>query len=97
MFLWLVVLAGVDGVFGEDFAGGAVDDEGVGAVDEDEYRCVAVASADGEVVEFSGVADGDDSCGIDVVEADAVVASCDRDGGAGFGGGVVALCGGVPA
>ncbi len=79
MFLWLVVLGGVDGVFGDDFAGVAVDDEGVGSVDEDEYWLVFVGASDGEVAERACVSQGDDACGVDVVEADAVVVSCDGD------------------
>ncbi|WIY83946.1 hypothetical protein [Propionimicrobium sp. PCR01-08-3] len=69
-FFLLVVAGWVDGVFGDDFAGGAVDGHGVGAVCEEEDSRVGVGSADGEVSEFSGVSDGDGSSFVDEVVAD---------------------------
>ena len=49
----LVVFGGVDGVFGDDFAGFFVDDDGVVGVDEDEGGSVFVGSADSEVEELA--------------------------------------------
>lgn len=95
MFFGLVVLVGVDGVFGEDFAGFAVDDHGVGAVGEGHDWAVFVGPADAEVAEFAGVAQGDDAGGVDVVEADAVVGSGDVDGGCGWWSGGVGGGGGA--
>lgn len=50
---WLVGFVGVDGVFGDDFSGGAVDGDGVVACYEDEDWVVCVGSADAEAEEFS--------------------------------------------
>ena len=46
-------VCGVDGVFGDDFSGGAVDGDGVVACYEDEDWVVCVGSADAEAEEFS--------------------------------------------
>ena len=48
-FFGLVVFVWVDGVFGEDFTGFAVDGEGVGSGDEDEDVFAVVGSSDAEV------------------------------------------------
>ena len=45
----MVVFVGVEGVFGEDFSCVAVDDDGVGAGDEEAYGAVFVGSSDAEV------------------------------------------------
>ena len=42
----LVFFGGVQGVFGDDFSGVSVDDDGVVGVDEDEDGLVFVGSAD---------------------------------------------------
>ena len=95
LFFKLVVVVGVDGVFGDDFAGSAMDDEGVGASNEEEDGIAGVGAADAEVVEFPGVADRDEAGGVDDVVADTPVPSGDVDGGFGFGKGVVGLGVGV--
>jgi hypothetical protein len=48
-FLGLVVAVGVDGVFGEDFCGVAVDGDRVGSVGQDDDGAVFVGAADAEV------------------------------------------------
>ena len=53
VFFGLVVVCGVDGVFGDDFSGGAVDGHGVIACYEDEDWVVRVGSADTEAEKFS--------------------------------------------
>lgn len=50
------MLGWVDGVFGDDLAGVGVADGGVAVVDEYQYGCADVGSADAEVAELSGVA-----------------------------------------
>jgi hypothetical protein len=91
----LVVAAGIDGQFSEEFAGGGVDDADVEVVDEYEHVGSGVGSADAEVVEAAGHAERDHAGGVDAVVADAgvrvVVAA---GGGEGFGEGVVGGCGG---
>lgn len=95
LFFGLVVVVGVDGVFGDDFAGGAVDDEGVGAGDEEQDGCVGVGAADAEVVEFPCLSDRDETGGVDGVATDAPVPFGDVDRGFGFMKGAVGLGGGA--
>ena len=68
--LGLVVLGGVEGEFSDEFACFLVDDADVEAVDEHDDFGVFVGSSDADVVEFSGVAEGDDAGGVDFVVAD---------------------------
>lgn len=52
----LVVLGGVDVVFGEDFAGVGVGGDDVLVVDEEQDGCAGVGAADAEVAHRAGVA-----------------------------------------
>lgn len=72
-FPGLVVFVGVDGVFGEDLAGGGVGDHRVGARDEDDHMCSGVGPADGHVAHHPRVAQADRAGGIDGVIADSPV------------------------
>ena len=97
----LVVAAGVDGQFAEEFAGGGVDDADVEVVDEHEHVGSGVGSgvgsSDADVVEAAGHAQGDHAGGVDAVVADAGVAVVVAAGGRErFGQGVVGGCGGGP-
>jgi hypothetical protein len=85
LFPGLVVLVGVDGVFGEDLAGGPGCDDGVWAVHEQDDRGVFVSSSDAEVAEPAGVADGDGAAGVDGVVADPPVLVAVEESGFGFG------------
>ena len=84
LFLWLIVAVGVDGVFGEDLAGVAGRDDGVRAVHEQDDRGAVVGSADAEVSEFPGVADGDGAAVVDGVVADPPVLVAVAESGFGF-------------
>lgn len=66
----MVVLVGVDGVFGDDFSGLSVDGDGVSSVDEDEDGAVFVGSSDAEVAEFACVSQCDRSGVVYFVVAD---------------------------
>ena len=55
----MVVLFGVEGEFCEEFSGVQGDDGGVVVVDEADDLCAGVGSADAEVEEPAGVAEGD--------------------------------------
>ena len=70
---WLVGPAGVDVVFGDGFSVGGEDPD-VAVVDEHEDVLSSVGSSDGEVVEFSGVAQGDCAGLVDAVASDAELA-----------------------
>ncbi|MCI9887452.1 hypothetical protein JT358_03105 [Micrococcales bacterium 31B] len=72
-------------MFGDDFAGGAVDDEGVAVVDEDEGGCADVGASDGEVAEFSGVAEADSTGSIDFFVSGSPGFVVERLGGFCFG------------
>jgi hypothetical protein len=72
----LVVAAGVDGQFAEQFAGGGVDDADVEVVDEHEHVGSGVGSSDAEVVQSAGHAQGDHAAVVDAVVADAGVGVC---------------------
>ncbi|WP_084126441.1 hypothetical protein [Demequina sp. NBRC 110054] len=61
-------------MFGDDLAAVGVDDEGVGAGDEEQHRVVLVGASDGEVAEFACEAQRDDARGVDDVVADSPVA-----------------------
>lgn len=94
LFVAPVGSGGVDVVFAEDFAGGAVDDGDGGWVGEQEDWLASVGVADAEVVHASGSAEGDLAAGVDVVDPDAVVVAVAGVWGAGFGGCVVGGGGG---
>ena len=57
----LVVTGFIYVVFGNDFAGVAVDDHRVRAVGQDDDRCSCMCSTDSEVFEFAGIAESDSS------------------------------------
>jgi hypothetical protein len=61
-------VVGVEVVLGDDLAGGAVDDDGVVAGDQDDGVGAVVVAADGEVAELAGPAQGDGPVGRDDVE-----------------------------
>jgi hypothetical protein len=69
----LVVAAGVEGEFAEQFAGGGVDDPDVQILDDHDYVGSGVGSADADVVQPPGMADGDHAGVVDAVAADPVV------------------------
>ena len=96
-FLGLVVLGRVDGVFGEEFAGAAGGDEGVGAVDEQDDWGAGVGAADAEVSEPTGVADGDGADIIHGVVADSPVLVAVAESGFVFGECAVGFAGGAAA
>ena len=70
---WLVVLARVDGEFAEQFAGDGVDDAYVEVLDEQDYVGSGVGSADSDVAELAGHAQGDAAGLVDDVVPDPVV------------------------
>lgn len=71
--LGLVVPAGVDGEFVDEFAGDGVDDVDVQVVDEHEDAGSGVGSAHSDVVQFSVDAEGEFSVFVDAVVSDSVV------------------------
>jgi hypothetical protein len=86
----LVVAGGVEGELSEELAGGGVDDADLEVSDEDQDVGSGVGSADADVVESAGVAEGDGAGGVDDVGAEAVVGvvgggvgAGDVDGGGG--------------
>src|SRR5665648_855629 len=79
----------VDGVGGQDLAGGEVDDGGGGLVDEYQDWGSAVVGTDADVMHVSGAAKRDLAVGADVVEAQPVVPGDGGACGSGFGSGVV--------
>ena len=85
----LVVAGGVEGEFAEEFAGGGVDDADVQVLHEEQDAGSGVGSADADVVEASGVAEGDFAVGVDAVGADAVVGVGGAVTGGGFGAGLI--------
>ena len=86
----LVVLGGVEGELGEEFAGVGVDDVDVQVLDEHQDRGSGVGSADADVVESAVVAQGDGADAVDLVGADPVVGvGLAAGAGAGFGPGRV--------
>ena len=86
MFLGLVVAAGVDGEFAEEFACRCVDDSDVEVVGEDDDVGSGVGSADADVVQSSVDSEGDASGFVDAVAADSFVGvgvACSGRGGFG--------------
>ena len=81
----MVIAGGVDGELAQEFAGGGVDDADVPVVDEQEDVGSGVGSADADVVQPAGQAEGDAAGLIDAVGAHAVVAV---GGPVGAGGGL---------
>jgi hypothetical protein len=81
VFLWpagwaaggLVVLAGVEDEFADEFAGAGVDDADVQVLDQEQDAGAGVGAADADVGELSVVPEGDEAGGVDAVGADAVV------------------------
>ena len=80
---------GVDGVGGEDFAGGLVGDGDGGVVGEDQDGCSGVVDADAEVVHAACAAEAELAEAVDAVVSDAPVALVAVVGRGGFDGGVV--------
>jgi len=64
-------VGGVEGEVGDDFSGGLAGDGGVVVVDQGDDLGAGVGSADAEVEQFPGVADGDLAVAVDGVVADA--------------------------
>jgi hypothetical protein len=77
----LVVAAGVEGEFAEEFAVLGVDDADVAVGDEGQNAFAGVFAAQADVAQLAVVAQRDDPGGVGLVAADPVV---DRDRG--FGG-----------
>ena len=71
---WLVVLVWVDGEVAEELAGDGVDDADVEVLDEQDDVGSGVGSADADVAELAGYAQGDGAGLVDAVVADPVVA-----------------------
>ena len=92
----LVVAAGVEGELAQEFAGGGVDDADVQVADQEQDAGSGVGAANADVVEASGVAEGDGAGVVDDVGADAVVGVGAAVAGRGFGPGVVGGGGGGP-
>jgi len=84
----LTVLGGFEGELAQEFSGRCVDDADVELVDEQQAVGSGESSADSDVVQASGVAQGDDACIVDAVLADAIVKVA-----AGCGEGGVRACG----
>ena len=99
--LWLaggLVVAGrVEGQVAEQFAGGGVDDTDVQVLDEQQDVGSGVGSADADVVELAGVAEGDGAGFADDVGADAVMGVGAPIAGGGLGPGGIRGGGGGPA
>jgi hypothetical protein len=72
-WLGLVVLVGVEGQFAQEFTGGGVDDADLEILDEHDDVGPGVGSPDADVMESTGVAQGDDAGVVDAVVADPVV------------------------
>jgi hypothetical protein len=69
----LVVAAGIDDQVAQDLAGGGVDDGDVQVLDEQDDVGSGVGSADADVPELAGDAQGDAAGLVDLVVADAVM------------------------
>lgn len=69
----LVVAAWVDGEVAEDFSGGGVDDGDVEVLDEQGDVGSGVGSADTDVSEAAGDAEGDAAGFVDLVVSDALI------------------------
>src|SRR5215469_15940663 len=85
----LVVAAGVEDELAQELAGGGVDDTDVQVMDEHQDAGSGVGSADADVVELPGVAEGELAVGVDAVGADPVVAGGAGIAGGGLGPGVI--------
>ena len=59
-FLGLVVAGGVEGELAQELAGGGVDDADVQVLDEHDHVSSGVGSTDADVVQATGLAQGDD-------------------------------------
>jgi hypothetical protein len=70
---WLVVAAGVDGEFADEFAGGGIEDADVQVADEHQDGGPGVLAAGADVVEAAVDAQGELASRIGAVGADAVV------------------------
>lgn len=68
--LLLIILAGIDGVFGNDCTSTAVYDHGAGSLHEQENSNPCQGPADAQVSESAGAADADRAGGIDLVILD---------------------------
>lgn len=90
----MVVAGGVEFEFAEEFAGCGVDDADVEVFDEQDNAGSGVGSSYSDVVKFPGVAQGDGSCFVDDVAADAVVGVVTAVVGGGFGSGLIGGGGG---
>lgn len=106
---WLVVTVGVGGELAEEFAGNGVDDSDVQVLDEqddwvpalflsgfdhNERRLLSlVGSADADVAELAGDAQGDGAGLVDAVVADPVVGCRRGSPWQGLGHGVIERCG----
>jgi hypothetical protein len=84
----VVVAGGVDGELSDDGSGGGVQHGDVEVADEHQNVGSGVGAADADVVQSSGVTQGEASGVVDAVGADAVVA-VGAVAGAGFGSGGV--------
>src|SRR5690625_1915543 len=91
---WLVGAGGVEGVFGEDLAGGGVDDGGVVVMDQGDDLGAGVGASDAEVEHAPGVAQADLAAVVDGVVAHPPDVGVLGRGGGGFGDEVVSLGGG---
>lgn len=69
--LWLVVAGGVEGELSDEFPGAVVDDADLEAVDEDDDAGSGEGSAEADVVESSGMAEGDAAVVVDGVGSEA--------------------------
>ena len=93
----LVIAAGIEGEFAEQFAGGGGDDADVEVLDEQQDVGSGVRPAGAEVVELAAVAQGDGAAGTDLVGADPVVGVGGPVAGDGLGPGGISGGGGGPA
>jgi hypothetical protein len=82
----LVVAAWIQGERAQELAGGGVDDADVQVLDEQQDVGSGVGPADSDVVEASGVAEGDFAGVVDAVGADSVVGVSVAAAGGGLGG-----------
>src|SRR2546429_5600588 len=85
----LVVLAGVEDQFAQQFAGDGVDDAYVQVLDEQQDVGPGVGPAGADVVEAPAVAQGDGAVGVEPVGADSVVGVGVACAGGSFGPGLV--------
>ena len=67
----MVVAAGVEGEFADEFSSVSFDDSDLESVDEDDDAGSGAGSAEPDVVHASGVAEADAAVGVDGVVSDA--------------------------